>query len=123
MTVLGARYSNPLLGYLVDDEIQIILKNTTSIQNFYVCGRKLHDVAADRLEITIAVNDIQQKIFTLGADRHINVGIINPIMLAGMDNVIMVSIQSKHENGVLVGAGKDVLITHFVIDEKTVNQF
>jgi len=123
ITVLGAHYSNPLLGYLVHDEIQIILKNTTSIQNFYVCGRKLNESAADRLEITITVNEIQRKIFTLGADRHINVGIIDPIMLAGMDNVITVSMQSKPENGVLVGAGKTVLITHFVIDEKTVNQF
>jgi hypothetical protein len=123
VTVFGARYSNSLLGYLVDDEIQIILKNTTSIQNFYVCGRRLSDATADCLEITITVNDIQQKIFTLGADRHINVGVINPIMLGGMDNVITVSIQSKPENGVLVGAGKAVLITHFVIDEKTVNQF
>ena len=50
-------------------------------------------------------------------------GIINPIMLAGMDNVVTVSIQSMSENGVSVGAGKAVLITHFVIDEKTVNQF
>jgi len=122
ITVLGARYSNPLLGYLVDDEIQIILNNTTSIQNFYVCGRMLNENPADRLEITIAVNDIQRKIFTLGADRHINVGIINPIMLAGMDNVITVSIQSKSENGLLVGAGKAVLITHFVIDEKRLNK-
>jgi hypothetical protein len=112
-----------LFGYLVDDEIQLILKNTTNIQNFYVCGRKLNEVAADRLEITITVNDIQQKIFTLGDDRHINVGITNPIMLVGMDNVIAVSIKSKHENGALVGAGKAILITHFVIDEKTVNQF
>ncbi len=123
ITVIGARYSNALGGYLVDDEIQIILENTTSIQNFYVCGRKLSDAAADRLEITIAVNDIQRKIFTLGADRHINVGIINPIMLGGMDNVITVSIQSKSESGVLAGDEKAVLITHFVIDEKTVNQF
>ena len=123
ITVLGSRYSNQLLGYLVDDEIQIIFKNISSIQNFYVCGRKLNDAAADRLEITITVNEIQHKIFTLGADRHINVGIINPIILAGMDNVIRVSIQSRSENGVLVGAGKAVLITHFVIDEKTVNQF
>jgi hypothetical protein len=69
------------------------------------------------------VNDIQRKIFILGADRNINVGIINPIMLAGMDNVVTVSIQSKPENGVSVGAGKVVLITHFVIDEKIVNQF
>ena len=123
LTVLGTRYSNTLLGYLVDDEIQIILKNTSSIQNFYVCGRKLNEAAADRLEIAITVNDIQRKIFILGADQHINVGIINPIMLAGMDNVITVSIQSKPENGVSVGDGKAILITHFVIDEKTVNQF
>jgi len=123
ITVYGTRYSNALLGFLVDDEIQIILKNTTCIQNFYVCGRKLMEAPADHLEVVITVNGIQQKIFTFGADRHINVGIISPIMLAGMDNVITVSIQSKPENGVLVGAGKDVLITHFVIDEKTVNQF
>jgi GT2 family glycosyltransferase len=123
ITVLGARYSNSLLGYLVEDEIQIILKKTSSIQNFYVCGRKLNESAADRLEITITLNGIQQKIFTLGADRHINVGVINPIMLVGMDNVITVSIQSKSESGVLAGGGKAVLITHFVIDEKTVNQF
>ena len=122
-TVHGARFSNALLGYLVDDEIQIILKNTASIQNFYVCGRKLIEAAADRLEITITVNDIQQKIFTLGADRHINVGIMNPIMQAGMDNVITISIQSKSENESWIGAGKAVLITHFVIDEKTINQF
>lgn len=122
-TVHGARFSNALLGYLVDDEIQIILKNTASIQNFYVCGRKLIEAAADRLEITITVNDIQQKIFTLGADRHINVGIMNPIMQAGMDNVITISIQSKSENEPWIGAGKAVLITHFVIDEKTINQF
>ena len=123
ITVLGARYSNVLLGYLVNDEIQIILKNTTSIQNFYVCGRKLNEASADRLDITITVNDIQRKIFTLGADRHINVGIINPILLGGMDNVITVSIQSKFENGVMAEDGKAILITHFVIDEKTVNQF
>ena len=123
ITVLGARYSNSLLGYLVDDEIQIILKNTISIQNFYVCGRKLNEAAADRLQITITVNDIQRKIFTLGADRHINVGIINPIMLAGMDNVVAVSIQSKSGNGLLVGAGKAILITHFVIDDRPLNQF
>ena len=123
LTVLGARYSDTLLGYLVGDEIQIRFKNISSIQNFYVCGRKLNEATADRLEITITVNDIQQNIFKLGADRRINVGVINPIMLAVMDNVVTVSIQSKSENGASVGAGKTVLITHFVIDEKTVNQF
>ncbi len=123
ITVLGACSSNALLGYLVDDEIQIILKNTSSIQNFYVCGRKLIEAPADRLEIIISINGIQQKIFTLGADRHINVGIISPIMLAGIDNVVTVSIRSKSESGSWIGAGKTVLITHFVIDEKIVNQF
>ena len=123
IAVRGARYNNALLGYLVDDEIEITLKDTSSIQNFYVCGRKLNEASADRLDITISVNGIQHKTFTLGSDRHINVGIINPILLAGVDNIFTVSIRSKAENGLLVGAGKAVLITHFVIDEKTVNQF
>ena len=123
VTVRGARYSNTLLGYFVDDEIEITLKDISSIQNFYVCGRKLNEAFADRLDITISVNGIQHKTFTLGSDRHINVGIINPILLAGVDNIFTVSIRSKAENGLLVGAGKTVLITHFVIDEKTVNQF
>jgi hypothetical protein len=123
IAVRGARYNNALLGYLVDDEIEITLKDISSIQNFYVCGRKLNEASADRLDITISVNGIQHKTFTLGSDRHINVGIINPILLAGVDNIFTVSIRSKAENGLLVGAGKAVLITHFVIDEKTVNQF
>ena len=123
IAVRGARYNNALLGYLVDDEIEVTLKNTSSIQNFYVCGRKLNEASADHLDITISVNGIQHKTFTLGSDRHINVGIINPILLAGVDNIFTVSIRSKAENGLLVGAGKTVLITHFVIDEKTVNQF
>jgi hypothetical protein len=112
-----------LLGYLVDDEIEVTQKNTSSVQNFYICGRKLNEASADRLDITISVNGIQHKNFTLGSDRHINVGIINPILLAGMDNIFTVSIRSKTENCLLVGAGKSVLITHFVIDEKTVNLF
>ena len=123
IAVRGARYNNALLGYLVDDEIEVTLKNTSSIQNFYVCGRKLNEASADRLDITISVNGIQHKTFTLGSDRHINVGIIDPILLAGMHNIFTVSIRRKVENGLLVGAGKAVLITHFVIDEKTVNQF
>lgn len=123
ITVSGVRYNNALLGYLVDDEVEIVLKDTSSIQNFYICGRKLNEASTEYLEITISVNRIQQKIFTLGTDRHINMGIINPIMLTGMDNVVAVSIRSKSENGISVGAGKAVLITHFVIDEKTINQF
>ncbi len=123
IAVRGARYNNALLGYLVDDEIEITLKDISSIQNFYVCGRKLNEASADRLDITISVNGIQHKTFTLGSDRHINVGIIDPILLAGMHNIFTVSIRRKVENGLLVGAGKAVLITHFVIDEKTVNQF
>ena len=123
VTVRGARYSNTLLGYLVDDEIEITLKDISSIQNFYICGRKLNDATTDRLEVILSVNDIQYKTFTLGADRHINIGIIDPILLAGMDNIFTVTFRTKAESGSYFGAGKAVVITHFVIDEKTVNQF
>jgi len=123
ISVSGVRYSNALLGYIVDDEIEVTLKDVSSIQNFYVCGRRLNDASTERLEVSISVNGIQHKTFTLGADRHINVGIIDPILLSGMDNIFTITIQSKAENGLYIGAGQAVVITHFVIDEKTVNQF
>ena len=123
ISVHGVRHSNALLGYLVDDEIEITLKDVSSIQNFYVCGRKLSDTPADRLEVIISVNGIQHKTFTLGADRHINVGIIDPILLPGMDNIFTVTFRTKAESGLYIGAGQAVVITHFVIDEKTINQF
>ena len=123
LAVHGVRYSDALLGYLVNDEIEITLKDISSIQNFYVCGRKLNDASADRLEVILSVNGIQHKTFTLGADRHINVGIINPILLTGMDNLFTVTFRTKTEGGGYVGAGQAVVITHFVIDEKTINQF
>ena len=123
ISVRGVRYSNALLGYLVDDEIEVTLKDVSSIQNFYVCGRKLNDASTDRLEVSISVHDIQQKTFTLGADRHINVGIIDPILLSGMDNIFTVTFRTKAESGLYIGAGQAVVITHFVIDEKTVNRF
>lgn len=123
VAVRGARYSNTLLGYLVDDEIEITLKDISSIQNFYFCGRKLNDGAAGLLEVTLSVNGIQHKTFTLGADRHINIGIINPILLAGMDNLFTVTFRAKIEGVGYVGAGQVVVITHFVIDEKSVDQF
>ena len=121
--VRGARYKNELLGYLVDNEIKVILKNTISIQNFYVCGRKISDAVFVPLEIIISVNDIHQKIFILGAERHINVGIINPILNPCADTVFSVTIRGRAENGLLIDAGNSVLITHFVIDEKIINQF
>ncbi|MBT8524353.1 glycosyltransferase family 2 protein [Polynucleobacter paneuropaeus] len=123
ITVRGVRYNNTLLGYLVDDEIEITLKDVSSIQNFYVCGRKLSDAPTDRLEVIISLNGIQHKTFTLGADRHINVGIIDPILLSGMDNIFTVTFRTKAESGLYIGAGQAVVITHFVIDEKTINQF
>ena len=123
ITVRGARYSDALLGYLIDDEIEITLKDIFSIQNFYVCGRKLNDATTERLEVNLSVNGIQHKTFTLGGDRHINIGIIDPILLAGMDNLFTVTFRTKAESGSYVGAGQAVVITHFVIDEKTVNQF
>ena len=123
LSVRGTRYNNTLLGYLVDDEIELSLTNVTSIQNFYVCGRRLNEAVNELLEITISVNGIQEKIFTLCADRHLNVGIINPLLFNGVDNILTVSIRRKSENGLLVGSGKSILITHFVIDEKTIDQF
>ena len=123
IAVYGVRYSDALLGYLVNDEIEITLKDIFSIQNFYVCGRKLNDASTDRLEAILSVNYIQHKTFTLGADRHINVGIINPILLTGVDNIFTVTFRTKTEGGGYFGAGQAVLVTHFVIDEKTINQF
>jgi|GEM_PF-1137235 len=123
LAVRGARYNKAILGYLVDDEIEITLRNTTSIQNFYVCGRRLDENIKELLEIRISVNGIQEKNFTMGAERHVNVGIINPLLFDGMDNIFTISIRSKVENGLLVGAGKSILVTHFVIDEKTIDQF
>lgn len=123
MSVLGARYSNALLGYLVDDDIEISLKEVSSIQNFYICGRKLNDASSDRFEVIISANGIQHKTFTLGADRQINVGIIDPILFTGMANIFTVNFRAKAESGVYVGAGSKVLITHFVIDEKVIAQF
>lgn len=123
VSIHGTRFNQSLIGYLVDDEIEITLINTESIENFYICGRTLTDGDVGRLEIAISVNTVQYKIVPLGLDKNINVGIINPILLTGIDNTITVSIRRKVDNNLFVGSGKSILVTHFVLDDKIINIF
>lgn len=89
------------------------VKGLRSARNFYVCGHRAQALASPgRVELTIRVNGIQQKTFTLGPGAHFNLGLINPLVLPDVDNEFCVTVKTT-------GAARAVVITHFVLDDQT----
>ncbi len=110
----GLRWSQAHAAHLLTNSAELHIAGLRSARNVYVCGRTLHGkspagAAAQALEVTLSVNGIQSKTFTLTAGANMNVGIIRPLLLQGVVNSVKVS------------ATAPVLITHFVVDDEVVN--
>lgn len=123
LTVLGVRYNNRLNAYLCEDQIQILLHGVSSIRNFYVCGRKINQDNFDALQVCISINKIEHQIFDLREDSEINIGIINPILLPGIENQFTITAHYKNETGKLVNGFSDIAISHFVVDDHKIDRF
>ena len=110
-------------GYSVDADSEVLLIDTKSIVNFYVCGRKKKTALNEIISIEIVVNGIQSKTFYLSDDLNINVGIVDPIIIGGITNSIKIKFKlvDKGNMKLLGDANQQVKVSHFVIDDKVVS--
>jgi GT2 family glycosyltransferase len=120
----GLKYIDSFKCYLPSPDLEVILTNTKSITNFYICGRRIDPNNKDNILITIFVNDIQYKAIHLQNSPNINVGIINPILLQGLSNKfkISVSLIEPSDNIILGDASHLIYVSHFVIDDQLIKK-
>jgi GT2 family glycosyltransferase len=119
----GMTYIEVDEGYSVDADIEVLLIDTKSIVNFYVCGRKKNTALNECFAIEIVINGIQSKTFYLSDDLNINVGIVNPILIGGITNPIKIKFKlvDKRNMKLLGEANQQVIISHFVINDQVIS--
>ena len=68
---------------------------------------------------------IQVKKIELPQDPNINVGVLDPILLFGMNNQFKISVHfiDPVSKEILGSANESIVITHFVINDFIVNKF
>lgn len=122
--VRGIRFSKNVNGYLLEGDAEFSVTGVRSLRNFFVYGRKLGDMASTTT-ITLSVNEIQEKTFVLGPEPDFRVGIIDPIVLQGVENCFKLSVRlGRHENqGVTEAAEGSIVISRFVVDDQVVDSF
>ena len=120
----GIRYIENHQCYLVDPEFEFHVKNLDSAINFFVCGKRVDPKLKEDLAIVINVNDIQIKLIELAQGPNINVGIINPIFLSGMDNRFKISCYfiDPSSKALLGDASKSIAVTHFVLNDMEIHR-
>ena len=106
--------------YLINKKAEITFKHIASVINFYVCGRRIDQANQDNLAITISVNHVQYKTLPLHVGPNINLGIISPLLLQGINNVFKVEVNFYEPDTLrLLGdASHLIYVTNFVIDDK-----
>lgn len=105
--------------YLINGNFEFCVKDIDSAVNFYLCGRRINLDLAQNIAIKITVNDIQQKVIFLGNDLNINVGIINPILIKGIENTFKVSVNffNPSDQTLHGDASKLIYIQHIIFDD------
>jgi GT2 family glycosyltransferase len=110
-------------GYQVDAELEVLLIDTKSIVNFYVCGRKKNTAINQNIAIEILVNGMQSKTVYLSDDLNINVGIVYPILIGGITNSIKIKFKlvDKQNMKLLGDANEQLIVSHFVINDQVIS--
>lgn len=121
----GLRFIESHTCYLINTQPEVVVKGVASVINFYICGRRIDPANQDNLAITISVNHVQYKILRLESVANINVGIISPVLLPGMDNIFKIEVNYIDPDSfeLLGDASHLIYISHFVIDDKVVKNY
>lgn len=120
--VRGLGYDDGLRGWRAYGDPELIVPGLKSSRNFFVCGRRLGPAVALALAVTISVDGLHQKTVVLEPQqRNLNLGLIDPLLLQGLDARFCLDFHWQDEAGHRLGDARDaVLITHFVVDDRLV---
>jgi len=103
----GLVWSPEHKAYILSKEAEIVTIGLDRVVDFILCGKRVGGLTADA-KVTIEVNKIQTFERTLGKKDGVNVGVVNPIVLAGFTNRF------------IARANTEILVTHLVINQTVI---
>lgn len=106
--VQGLLYSTEHGAQLLKNLALFSIDRIDCARNFYVCGQRIDDLHQP-VTLTIRVNGLQTLETVLKAERDINVGIIDPLLLPGVTNTFQIV------------TNQTILLTHLVIDDRVID--
>jgi hypothetical protein len=120
----GLRFIARFNCHLLEGKVEIVVPGLRSTRNFYVCGRKIDPQDPRPMAATLTVNGMQRQTIPL-IGPNINAGIIDPILLQGIDSVFRVEVNyvDPVSRAPIGDASKAVLLTHVVIDDRRIDRF
>jgi GT2 family glycosyltransferase len=115
-------------AWALQGEAAWAVQGVRSLRDYHVCGRLAPGVQAEGLEITLCANGVHEQTFSLigpnPAARHVNVGLISPLVLPGLSTNTFTARVTRSDPAVppaqrpaVQGA---VWVTHLVVDGKGV---
>lgn len=118
---LGLKWHSIRKAWSVQGEATWVVYGVRTVRDFHVCGYLAWGVDRAGLEITLCVDGVHQQTFPLHAgDRHLNVGLVSPLMLPELKESVFTARVTRVTDGpcpsmrpTLAGA---VFVTHLVVD-------
>jgi GT2 family glycosyltransferase len=120
-----ARSADDTCYLLCSPVLRVLIDNPIGLDGFYVSGKQVNPPQGAQTTITITVNGLQAKSFTLGPELHFNVGISHPVVLPAMTNCIEVTFRGQYPAGTVgdmepLDPCSYITLAHLVIDKKLV---
>lgn len=120
-----ARSADGTCYLLCSPVLRVLIDSPIGLDGFYVSGKQANPPQGAHTTVTITVNGLQAKSFTLGPELHFNVGISHPVVLPGMTNCIEVTFKGNYPAGKVgdmepVDPCSYITLAHLVIDNKLV---
>jgi len=106
--VQGLSWSPLHNGHVLGNTAWLQVSGLRSLRNFYVCGRTLPTPGAGPTVVTLSANGLQDKSVTLPPEVDVNVGLLRPLILPGLNNCFQVVTTAP------------LLVSHFVLDDQRV---
>lgn len=107
VTWRGLSYDTNLKQYVLVGEAEFFVRINYA-SNFYICGAAI-DVTEPKAQIEITVNGMQSLTVALDRLKEVNEGIVGPLMLPSIDNVLRVRTTTP------------LILTHIVINDQRID--
>jgi hypothetical protein len=126
----GLQWHPAAQAWALQGEAAWAVQGVRSLRDIHVCGRLAPGVQAEGLEITLCANGVHEQTFPLigpypnPAARHVNVGLLNPLVLPGLPTNTFTARVTRADPAVppphRPAEEGAVLLTHLVVDGKGV---
>jgi len=126
----GLQWHPAAQAWALQGEAAWAVQGVRSLRDIHVCGRLAPGVQAEGLEITLCANGVHEQTFPLigpypnPAARHVNVGLLNPLVLPGLPTNTFTARVTRADPAVpppqRPAEEGAVLVTHLVVDGKGV---